>query len=61
MKLMICTYRRRLKEIKQPAYTLREAEKSAGLGVDNKQRGVEEVVKKMESMTGVEETGEKVA
>ena len=49
-------HKRRLKELKQPAYTLREAEQSAGLGVDNRQRGVEDVVKKMEGMTGVEET-----
>ncbi|KAK8865611.1 hypothetical protein IAR55_000755 [Kwoniella newhampshirensis] len=47
-------HRRRLKELKEPAYTLAEAERAAGLGVDNKQRGVEEVVKQMEGMTSVE-------
>lgn len=46
--------RRRLKELRDPAYTLSEAERAAGLGVDNKQRGVEEVVKKME-MSGVDD------
>ncbi|ORX34135.1 putative bud site selection-related protein [Kockovaella imperatae] len=49
-------HKRRLKDLKDPAYTLREAEQSAGLGVDNRQRGVEEVVKRMEGMSGVEET-----
>jgi len=42
--------RRRLKELKEPAYTGVEYEKS-----DNRQRGVEEVVKKMEGMQGVQE------
>ena len=39
-----------MKELRQPAYTQREAERAAGLGVDNRQRGVEEVVKKMEGI-----------
>jgi len=43
------TSRRRLRELKEPAYTGVEYEKS-----DNKQRGVEEVVKKME-MSGVQD------
>jgi hypothetical protein len=47
--------RRRLKELRDPAYTRVEAEASAGLGVDNRQRGVEEVVKRMEGMPGLEE------
>jgi hypothetical protein len=42
--------RRRLRELKEPAYTGVEYEKS-----DNRQRGVEEVVKKMEGMQGVQE------
>lgn len=51
--------RRRVRDLKDPAYTRKEAETAAGLGVDNKQRGVEEVVKKfegMDGMAGVEET-----
>jgi bud site selection protein 20 len=47
--------RRRLKELRDPAYTLSEAERAAGLGVDNKQRGVEELVKRVEGMNGIEE------
>jgi hypothetical protein len=42
--------RRRLRELKEPAYTGVEYEKK-----DNRQRGVEEVVKKMETMQGVQE------
>jgi hypothetical protein len=42
--------RRRLRELKEPAYTGVEYEKT-----DNRQRGVEEVVKKMEGMQGVQE------
>lgn len=42
--------RRRLKELKAPAYTAEESERAAGLGVDNRQRGVEDVVRRMESM-----------
>lgn len=49
------TVRRRLKELKEPAYTGREAEQAAGLGVDNRQRGVEDVVKRMEDMSGVQQ------
>lgn len=49
--LLRCAYdRRRLRELKEPAYTGVEYEKS-----DNRQRGVEEVVKKMEGMQGVQE------
>ncbi len=47
--------RRRLKELKDPAYNLKEAERAAGLGTDNKQRGVEELVKKVEGMVSMEE------
>ncbi|WVQ65212.1 uncharacterized protein L199_003385 [Kwoniella botswanensis] len=43
-------HKRRLKELRDPAYTLTEAEKAAGLGQDNRQRGVEEVVKRFEGM-----------
>jgi hypothetical protein len=39
-----------LRELKEPAYTGVEYEKS-----DNRQRGVEEVVKKMEGMQGVQD------
>ncbi|KAI9634451.1 uncharacterized protein MKK02DRAFT_28192 [Dioszegia hungarica] len=46
-------HKRRLKELRDPAYTV--AESKAGQGVDNKQRGVEEVVKKIETMGGMEE------
>ncbi|KAK4683785.1 bud site selection protein 20, partial [Tremellales sp. Uapishka_1] len=49
-------HRRRLKELKEPAYTVEESK--AGLGVDNKQRGVEEVVKRMEGMEGMEVAAE---
>lgn len=51
---MTCN-RRRLKELKEPAYTGREAEQSAGLGVDNRQRGVEDVVKRMEGMSSAQD------
>lgn len=44
-----------MKELRDPAYTLTEAERAAGLGTDNRQRGVEEVVKRTEGMAGVEE------
>ncbi|WWC88169.1 uncharacterized protein L201_003074 [Kwoniella dendrophila CBS 6074] len=44
-------HKRRLKELRDPAYTLTEAEKAAGLGQDNRQRGVEEVVKRFEGMS----------
>lgn len=44
-----------MKDLKVPAYTGREAEASAGLGVDNRQRGVEEVVKRMEGMDATKE------
>jgi hypothetical protein len=44
-----------MRDLKVPAYTIREAEQAAGLGVDNKQRGVEDVVKRMEGMSGVQE------
>jgi hypothetical protein len=47
--------RRRLKELKEPAYTVEESRTAAGLGVDNKQRGVEEVVKRLEGMDGIAE------
>jgi bud site selection protein 20 len=50
--------RRRLKELRDPAYTVAESERSAGLGVDNKQRGVEEVVRRMEGMAGVQEAAQ---
>lgn len=40
--------RRRVRDLKVPAYTQAEADRAAGLGVDNKQRGVEDVVKKMD-------------
>ncbi|WVQ85719.1 hypothetical protein IAT38_007885 [Cryptococcus sp. DSM 104549] len=46
-------HRRRMKELKEPAYTVAESERAAGLGSDNRQRGVEEVVKKMEGMDGM--------
>ncbi|KAL7423575.1 hypothetical protein Q5752_001155 [Cryptotrichosporon argae] len=46
-------HKRRLKELRDPAYTREEAERAAGLGVDNRQRGVEDVVKRMEGMEGV--------
>ncbi|GFZ43364.1 Bud site selection protein 20 [Saitozyma sp. JCM 24511] len=46
-------HKRRLKELREPAYTIAESERAAGLGVDNRQRGVEEVVKRMEGMEGV--------
>jgi hypothetical protein len=36
--------RRRLKELKFGAYSTEEAERVAGRGVDNKQRGVEPIV-----------------
>jgi hypothetical protein len=52
-RTLISYIRRRLKELRDPAYTV--AESKAGLGVDNKQRGVEEVVKKIETMGGIEE------
>ncbi len=42
--------RRRLKELRDPAYTLEESQRAAGLGVDNKQRGVEEVVRRLDGM-----------
>ncbi|KAK1927901.1 bud site selection-related protein [Papiliotrema laurentii] len=48
-------HKRRLKELRDPAYTLSEAERAAGLGVDNKQRGVEELVRRVEGMNGIEE------
>lgn len=41
-------HRRRLKELKEGAYTVEESERAAGLGVDNRQRGVEEVVRRFE-------------
>nr|ODO02657.1 bud site selection protein 20 [Cryptococcus depauperatus CBS 7855] len=44
-------HRRQLKQLKQGAYTVAESERAAGLGVDNKQRGVEEVVKKFTEMS----------
>jgi bud site selection protein 20 len=44
-----------MKELRDPAFTQKEAEKAVGLGVDNRQRGVEEVVKRMEGMAGIEE------
>lgn len=44
------THRRRLKNLRDPAYTVEESQRAAGLGVDNKQRGVEDVVKRMEGM-----------
>lgn len=46
-----------MRDLKVPAYTVRESEQAAGLGIDNKQRGVEEVVKRMEGMSGVQEEG----
>jgi hypothetical protein len=36
--------RRRLKELKFGAYSTEEAERVAGRGVDNKQRGIEPIV-----------------
>ncbi|WRT65974.1 uncharacterized protein IL334_002925 [Kwoniella shivajii] len=53
-------HKRRLKELKEPAYTLTEAEKAAGLGQDNTQRGVEDVVKKFEGMSNAQEEEKKV-
>ncbi|EIW72703.1 hypothetical protein TREMEDRAFT_19744, partial [Tremella mesenterica DSM 1558] len=41
-------HKRRLRELKQPAYTVEESQQAAGLGVDKRQRGVEEVVRRME-------------
>ncbi|WVR05594.1 hypothetical protein IAU60_002613 [Kwoniella sp. DSM 27419] len=43
-------HRRRLKELRDPAYNITEAERAAGLGTDNRQRGVEEISKKMEGI-----------
>lgn len=53
--------RRRIRDLKVPAYTVAESERAAGLGVDNKQRGVEDVVKRMEGMSGVQEEKEQVS
>ena len=47
-------HRRRLKELRDPAYTAAEAERAAGLGVDSKQRGIEEIVKRLE-VSGMDE------
>ena len=44
--------RRRLKELREPAYTVDEAERSAGLGKDDRQRGVEEIVRRDKDMEG---------
>lgn len=48
-------HKRRLKQLKEGAYTVEESERAAGLGVDNRQRGVEEVVRRFE---GAEVSGE---
>lgn len=43
-----------MRDLKDPAYTVKEAEKAAGMGsADNKQRGVEEVVKRFEGLEGM--------
>lgn len=42
--------RRRLKNLRDPAYTVEESQRAAGLGVDNKQRGVEDLSKRVEGM-----------
>lgn len=49
-------HKRRLKELKEGAYTQEEAERAAGLTTDNKQRGVEEVVRRFEgaAVSGIE-------
>ncbi|CAD6588107.1 MAG: Bud site selection protein 20 [Tremellales sp. Tagirdzhanova-0007] len=52
--------RRRLKELREPAYTVGEAERAAGLGTDNRQRGVEEVDKRLEGMLGVIEGEQRI-
>jgi bud site selection protein 20 len=42
-------HKRRLKELRDPAYTVEESERAAGRGVDNRQRGVEDVVRRFET------------
>ncbi|WVQ71281.1 hypothetical protein IAR50_000807 [Cryptococcus sp. DSM 104548] len=49
-------HRRRLKELKEPAYTIAESERAAGLGSDDKQKGVDDVIKKFEGFSGAAES-----
>ncbi|KAE8540243.1 hypothetical protein D1P53_004183 [Cryptococcus gattii VGV] len=44
-------HKRRLKELKEGAYTVGESERAAGLGTDNKQRGVEDVIKRFDGIS----------
>lgn len=39
-----------MKELKEGAYTVDESERAAGLGTDNKQRGVEDVIKRFDGI-----------
>ncbi|ODN84051.1 hypothetical protein L202_00078 [Cryptococcus amylolentus CBS 6039] len=48
--------RRRLKELKEPAYTIGESERAAGLGTDDKQKGVDDVIRKFEGFSGAAES-----
>ncbi|WVQ96984.1 hypothetical protein IAU59_004093 [Kwoniella sp. CBS 9459] len=48
-------HKRRLKELRDPAYTVAESERAAGMGTDNRQRGVEDISKQMEGMSSVKE------
>ncbi|ODO07584.1 bud site selection protein 20 [Cryptococcus wingfieldii CBS 7118] len=49
-------HRRRLKDLKEPAYTIGESERAAGLGSDDKQKGVDDVIKKFEGFSGAAES-----
>ncbi|ODN84052.1 hypothetical protein, variant [Cryptococcus amylolentus CBS 6039] len=49
-------HRRRLKELKEPAYTIGESERAAGLGTDDKQKGVDDVIRKFEGFSGAAES-----
>ena len=51
-------HRRRLKELKFGSYTKEEAERTAGRGVDNKQRGVEPIVLKKKEDQDLEMEGQ---
>lgn len=43
-------HKRRLKELRDPAYTVEESQRAAGSsGSDNRQRGVEDIVRRFES------------
>lgn len=39
-------HKRRLKELREGAYTVEESERAAGLGTDNTQRGFEDVIRR---------------